>query len=93
MEGTKIVSSLPMGSELMDLFEDPWILLKLHPNAFPHVKGLRPEGMSMESYFKLIVEREPITNMQVSLLFFTSIHSLQTLLSRIKIRLCKRYAT
>ena len=67
LEGNnRIVSILPMGLPLQDLFRDPMNLMKLHPNAFPCMTGLRPAGMSINTYFKLIAEREPITNMQVS---------------------------
>ena len=48
---SRIVSMLPLGSALKDLFNDPYLLIRLHPSAFPHMTGLRPEGMSLETWF------------------------------------------
>ena len=75
---SRIVSMLPLGSALKDLFNDPYLLIRLHPSAFPHMTGLRPEGMSLETWFKIIAEREPITNMQVKINCSSFINTLKS---------------
>ena len=65
-----IASILPLGSKPLDSYAKDY-LLKLHPSVFPNGKGARPEKMSPIQYYRILMERTPMSQFghNVGLLF------------------------
>ncbi len=65
-----IASILPLGSKPLDSYAKDY-LLKLHPSVFPNGKGARPEKMSPIQYYRILIERTPMSQFghNVGLLF------------------------
>jgi hypothetical protein len=65
-----IASILPLGSKPLDSYANDY-LLKLHPSVFPNGKGARPEKMSPQQYYRILLERTPMSQFgqNVGLLF------------------------